>query len=279
MRNIQISPSVTAKQTAAIAAYLREVTRFPLLNADKEAQLAQAVRQGCSTALEQLVNANLRFVVSIAKNYQNKGLPLCDLISEGNAGLLKAAGRFDETKGFKFISFAVWWIRQAMLLAIAEQGRTIRVPVRQLQKIAHARHFQNKLELTLERTPKLEELAEGLRISPATLRELIDWDHLSISIDAAEATNDQPFLLTCTAPLPDEQTDVAGHHLQLHRWLNILTSRERAVIELLFGLNGKEQMSPGRAARALAITTERVRQLKRHGLQKMRLKAEEDKAR
>ncbi|WCT14085.1 sigma-70 family RNA polymerase sigma factor [Mucilaginibacter jinjuensis] len=272
MRNLQITHSITDTESSVVSTYLLEVARTNLIGPEEEAALARRIKTGDAAALEKLIKANLRFVISVAKKYQGQGLPLADLISEGNAGLIKAARLFDETRGFRFISFAVWWIRQSIMLAIAEQTRMVRLPMNRINLLTKMKSCAAELEQRLSRTPEIGELAEFMEAREGQLYELLGSSGRTISFDVQIGSNEDYTLidqLWNEEHLADRLLEQESSHLAIAQLLGRLTPREREVVELCYGLNGQMQLTPEDIAGQLGITTERVRQLKRSSVQKM----------
>jgi RNA polymerase primary sigma factor len=277
MRQLQITQSLTNRETQAVETYLNELGKIELISAEEEVSLAQKIRQGDRAALEKLTKTNLRFVVSVAKKYQNQGLPLGDLISEGNLGLMKAAVKFDESKGFKFISYAVWWIRQSMLSAIAEHSRMIRLPMNRVGDITRMNKASAALEQQMERKPTLNELAEFMQTSESHLNETLRASQRTASYDAVMQTEQSSSTLLDVLVHDDLPID---HELSQHfsdgvirDLLLTLTSRDQEVILWTFGLNGREALQPVDIAPIVGLSAERVRQIRNNALFTLRQKA------
>ncbi|MCJ8208225.1 RNA polymerase sigma factor RpoD/SigA [Mucilaginibacter sp. RS28] len=273
MRNIQITERITTVESHVVERYFNEINKVRLISGDEEVMLARKIKAGDRAALEKLVKSNLRFVISVAKKYQNKGLTLSDLISEGNSGLLKAAERFDETKGFKFISFAVWWIRQAITFAIAEQTRMIRLPANQINTLTSINRCKTTFEQLTGREPELFEIAEELHLKEDKLRSLLRNSGRTDSYDMPYGTDQKQSLidvLPCTDHLIERQIVECDRHTELHKLLDQLTPREKEVIELTFGLGERAAMQPDQVGEMLGITAERVRQLRSNALKRLR---------
>lgn len=273
MRQLKINKSITNRSSAALDKYLVEIGREELISTDEEVELAQRIHKGDKVALEKLTRANLRFVVSVAKQYQNQGLALNDLIDEGNLGLIKAAKKFDETRGFKFISYAVWWIRQSILQAISEQSRIVRMPLNQVG-------FQSKLskaivsfEQLYERRPSVQELSEMLDMEPSKIREALGTNGKKVSVDAPFQDDDSNSLIDImtdsSAPTTDNQMEKESLSSDLDAALSILSSREQTVLKMLFGI-GRNEMTAEEVANSLNLTRERVRQIKERALRRLR---------
>lgn len=276
MRQLKINKSITNRQSAALDKYLVEIGREELISTDEEVELAQRIHRGGpdgQAALDRLTRANLRFVVSVAKQYQNQGLALNDLIDEGNLGLIKAAQKFDETRGFKFISYAVWWIRQSILQAISEQSRIVRMPLNQVG-------FQSKLskaivnfEQQFERRPSVGELAELLDTDVSKVQEALGTNGKKVSVDAPFAEDDSNSLIDVmtddSAPGTDNHMEKESLSSDLDAALKTLTDRERQVLKMLFGI-GRNEMTAEEVANTLNLTRERVRQIKERALRRLR---------
>lgn len=276
MRQLKINKSITNRQSAALDKYLVEIGREELISTDEEVELAQRIHRGGpdgQAALDRLTRANLRFVVSVAKQYQNQGLTLNDLIDEGNLGLIKAAQKFDETRGFKFISYAVWWIRQSILQAISEQSRIVRMPLNQVG-------FQSKLtkaivsfEQEFERRPSVGELAELLDTDVSKVQEALGTNGKKVSVDAPFAEDDSNCLIDImtddSAPSTDNQMEKESLSSDLDAALKSLNDRERQVLKMLFGI-GRNEMTAEEVANTLNLTRERVRQIKERALRRLR---------
>jgi RNA polymerase primary sigma factor len=245
-----------------------------MITADKEVELARRIREGDQVALEKLVNANLRFVVSVAKQYQNKGISLSDLINEGNFGLVKAAMRFDETRGFKFISYAVWWIRQAILQAIAEQARVVRIPLNRVGALNKLNRAFSELEQKFQREPSSEELGEALELSADEITDTIKMGTWQISVNAPFVPGEENGLLDVlendSEKTPDSGLISDSLRKEVQRSLSTLTKKESDVISLYFGLNGEHPLTLEEIGEMFKITRERVRQIKEKGIRRLR---------
>jgi RNA polymerase primary sigma factor len=275
MRQLRIIQQVTNRESPALDKYLREVAKFNRITPDEEAVLAQKIRQGDRKALEALVNANLRFVISVAKQYQNQGLPLPDLINEGNLGLVKAAERFDETKGFKFISYAVWWIRQAILQALTEQARIVRLPLNRLGSFNQIIKVFNDLEQEYQREPMPEEVGDHLNLAPNAVDAALNSSNYHISLDTSFKDDDNAeynlydlLLLNDTAE-PDSNLLNKSLKEDIDRTLETLSDRESEILKYYYGLNGFHSHSLIEIGSKLQITRERVRQIKDKALKKL----------
>lgn len=269
MRQLKIAESITNRSNRSLSLYLAEVGRFELINADEEVILAKKIREGDHAALERLTKANLRFVVSVAKQYQHQGLVLEDLINEGNLGLVKAAKRFDETKGFKFISYAVWWIRQSIMSAISIQSRVVRLPGNQINELVKLRKVQSLLEQKLEREPSVEELALDLETSTEKVISSLKNAERSISVDAPSLFREDERLLdtlSSTDPSTDQQMIQDSLQTQLHRVLENVSKRERQILIMFYGLFNDEAHTLEEIAESLGLTRERIRQIKSKAL-------------
>lgn len=274
MRQLKISKSITNRESASLEKYLSDISREELLSIEEEVELAGRIRQGDRKALERLTKANLRFVVSVAKQYQNQGLSLPDLINEGNVGLIKAAERFDETRGFKFISYAVWWIRQAILQALAEQSRIVRLPLNQVGSLGKINKAFAKFEQENERNPSLEELAEKLDIPVDKLIDSMRVAGKHVSMDAPFADGEENCLLDVIADTGTPDTDNALNQeslaTEIERALSKLSERDSEIIRMFFGLNQPEK-SLDEIADHFGLTRERVRQIKEKIIKKLRM--------
>ena len=273
MRQLKINKSITNRQNDALDKYLVDISREKLISTDEEVELAQKIHKGDQRALNKLVRANLRFVVSVAKQYQNQGLSLNDLVNEGNIGLVKAAQKFDETRGFKFISYAVWWIRQSILQAISEQSRIVRMPLNQVG-------FQSKLSKAIvnfeqenERRPSVQELADILETDEEKVREALGTNGKKVSVDAPFQDEESGSLIDImtdeTAPATDNKMERESLSKDLDAALGTLSDRERQVLKMLFGI-GCNEMTADEGANTLSLTRERVRQIKERALKRLR---------
>lgn len=274
MRQLKITKQVTNRETASLDKYLQEIGKVELITAEEEVELAQRIKQGDRTALEKLTKANLRFVVSVSKQYQNQGLSLPDLINEGNLGLIKAAQRFDETRGFKFISYAVWWIRQSILQALAEQSRIVRLPLNKIGSINKINKAYAKLEQEYEREPNAEEIADILEITENEVKESMKNAGRHVSMDAPliqdEENNMYDVLRSDEAPTPETELLYESLRKEIDRAISTLTPREADVIRLYFGLNGSHPMTLEEIGEKFDLTRERVRQIKEKAIRRLK---------
>ena len=274
MRQLKITKQVTNRETASLDKYLQEIGKVDLISAEEEVELAQRIKAGDKIALERLTKANLRFVVSVAKQYQNQGLTLPDLINEGNMGLIKAAQRFDETRGFKFISYAVWWIRQSILQALAEQSRIVRLPLNKIGSINKINKMYAYLEQAHERVPSAEEIARELDMSVEDVKESMKNSGRHISMDAplveGEDSNLYDVLRSGESPNPDKELMHESLKTEIERALKNLTPREADVIRLYFGLGENYPMTLEEIGETFELTRERVRQIKEKAIRRLK---------
>ena len=274
MRQLKITKQVTNRETASLDKYLQEIGRVDLITADEEVELAQRIKAGDVAALEKLTKANLRFVVSVAKQYQNQGLTLPDLINEGNLGLIKAAQRFDETRGFKFISYAVWWIRQSILQALAEQSRIVRLPLNKIGSINKINKMYAYLEQANERVPSAEEIARELDMSVNDVKESMKNAGRHISMDAplveGEYSNLYDVIRSNESPNPDKSLILDSLRTEIERALETLTPREADVVRLYFGLGDQHAMTLEEIGETFDLTRERVRQIKEKAIRRLK---------
>jgi len=274
MRQLKITKQVTNRETASLDKYLQEIGRVDLITADDEVELAQKIRAGDQFALEKLTKANLRFVVSVAKQYQNQGLTLPDLINEGNLGLIKAAQRFDETRGFKFISYAVWWIRQSILQALAEQSRIVRLPLNKIGSLNKINKMYAFLEQANERPPSIEEIAKELDMTVNDVRESLKNSGRHLSMDAplveGEDSNLYDVLRSGESPNPDKDLILDSLRTEIERALETLTPREADVVRLYFGLTNEHPMTLEEIGETFDLTRERVRQIKEKAIRRLK---------
>lgn len=274
MRQLKISKQITNRESQSLDKYLQEIGKVDLLTPDEEVELAQRIRQGDQMALEKLTKANLRFVVSVAKQYQNQGLSLGDLINEGNLGLIKAAQRFDETRGFKFISYAVWWIRQSILQALAEQSRIVRLPLNRVGSLNKISKTFSALEQRFEREPSPDELADVLDVSTSEVVDTMKISGRHVSMDAPFVQGEENSLLDVLEndgeDTPDSELMNDSLRREVQRALSTLTQREADVITLYFGLNGEHSMTLEEIGEKFNLTRERVRQIKEKAIRRLR---------
>lgn len=273
MRQLKITQSITNRESQSLDKYLHEIGKVDLITAEEEVILAQKIREGDQAALERLTKTNLRFVVSVAKQYQNQGLTLGDLINEGNLGLIKAAKRFDETKGFKFISYAVWWIRQSILQAIAEQSRIVRLPLNQVGSLSKISKAFSKLEQEYEREPSAEELADILETTADKISDTMSNSGRHVSMDAPFVTGEENTLLdVLDNHEPETDANLINESLaeEISRSLSGLSEREREIVVLFFGLGAGQPLSLEEIGEKFNLTRERVRQIKDKALQRLR---------
>jgi RNA polymerase primary sigma factor len=275
MRQLKIVKQITNRESESLDKYLAEIGKVDLITAEMEVELAKRIKEGDQLAVEKLAKANLRFVVSVAKQYQNNGLSLGDLINEGNVGLIKAATRFDATRGFKFISYAVWWIRQAILQALAEQSRIVRVPLNRVGSLNKINRTFSTLEQKYQREPSNVEVAEALEISIEEVDTTLKMGGKHVSMNAPFAQGEENSLLDVleneSEETPDSALLVDSLRKEVGRSLSTLTAREKDVIVLYFGLNGENAISLEEIAERFALTRERVRQIKEKGLRRLRV--------
>ena len=276
MRQLKITKQVTNRETASLDKYLQEIGRVDLITAEEEVELARRIKKGDQVALEKLTKANLRFVVSVSKQYQNQGLSLPDLINEGNLGLIKAAQRFDETRGFKFISYAVWWIRQSILQALAEQSRIVRLPLNKIGSINKINKAFARLEQEFERPPTAAELAETLDMTLDEVKQSMKNAGRHVSMDAPLKDGDESsskmydVMRTGDTPSPDTELMTESLRKEIERSLRTLTPREGDVIRLYFGLNGEHPMTLEEIGERFDLTRERVRQIKEKAIRRLK---------
>lgn len=274
MRQLKISKSITNRELGSLDKYLADIAREDMVTPEEEVVLAQKIKAGDSIALERLVRANLRFVVSVAKQYQNQGLSLPDLINEGNVGLIKAAQRFDETKGFKFISYAVWWIRQSILQAVAEQSRLVRLPMNQVGSLSKIKKTSSRLEQLYQRQPTVKELADELDMPEHKIMAAFRMNAKEISMDAPIGDDDDMSLIDTIIPdnimSTDEKITREYDNEEINRSLSVLTDKEREIINLYFGINASHNYTLEEIAYRLDLTRERVRQIKDKALRKLK---------
>ncbi len=274
MRQLKITKSITNRESQSLDKYLQEIGREDLITAEEEVELAQRIKKGDQAALEKLTRANLRFVVSVSKQYQNQGLSLPDLINEGNLGLIKAAQRFDETRGFKFISYAVWWIRQSILQALAEQSRIVRLPLNQVGSLNKINKMFAKLEQEYDRPPTVEEIANALDIPAEKVADSLKVSGRHVSVDAPFTEDDSSSLLDVMVndDSPNADTSLLNESLvqEIERSLSTLTEKEREVIRLFYGIGMKHGLTLEEIGDRFGLTRERVRQIKEKAIRRLR---------
>ncbi|MEH6680158.1 MAG: RNA polymerase sigma factor RpoD/SigA [Sediminicola sp.] len=274
MRQLKIIKQVTNRESKSLDKYLQDISKIGMITANEEVELAQKIREGDQVALEKLTTANLRFVVSVAKQYQNQGLNLPDLINEGNVGLVKAAKRFDETRGFKFISYAVWWIRQAILQALAEQSRIVRLPLNKIGSINRIKKAFSYLEQSHERPPSADEIAKELDLSVNEVNQSLKNSGRHISMDAplkeGETSNLYNVLNYGESPRPDEKLLLHSLTLEINRALETLSQRESDVVRLYYGIGDQHSMTLAEIGITFDLTRERVRQIREKAIRKLR---------
>ena len=274
MRQLKITKSITSRDSASLDKYLQEIGREQLLPVEEEVELSQRIRKGDRRALDKLVRANLRFVVSVAKQYQNQGLSLPDLINEGNVGLIKAAEKFDETRGFKFISYAVWWIRQTILQALAEQSRIVRLPLNQVSAVNKITKAMTKFEQEYERKPSADELAELVNELPEKISDSLRASGRHVSVDAPFIEGEENSLLdvmvNTDSPMADKGLVGESLSTEIDRALGVLNEREKQIIERSFGINNQPEMTLEEIGETFGLTRERVRQIREKAIRKLR---------
>ena len=274
MRQLKISKSITSRNQGTLDKYLSDIAKEPLISAEEEVALAQRIREGDQVALERLVNANLRFVVSVAKQYQNQGISLQDLINEGNIGLVKAAQRFDETRGFKFISYAVWWIRQSILQAVAEQSRIVRLPLNQVGAINRVKKASNVLEHRLQRKPTYEEIAEEIDMTPEKVMAILSNNTQTVSTDAPIEEDGETNFLDLFIDQNETPTDAAVeqelNEKTVRKSLDVLSDKEQQVLRMYFGIGMPREYTLEEIAFKMDISRERTRQIRDRALKRLR---------
>lgn len=275
MRQLKITKSITNRESQSLDKYLQDIGKEELITAETEVELAKRIKQGDQAALEKLTKANLRFVVSVAKQYQNQGLTLPDLINEGNLGLIKAAQKFDETRGFKFISYAVWWIRQSILQALAEQARIVRLPLNQVGSLNKINKAFSKLEQEYERPPSAEELAEVLEVPEDKIKESLKVAGRHVSMDAPLSTSEDggtlmDVMANSDSPKADKQLMAESLQKEIERSLSTLTDKEREIIRLFFGIGMNHGLTLEEIGAKFNLTRERVRQIKEKAIRRLR---------
>ncbi|MGX1930277.1 sigma-70 family RNA polymerase sigma factor [Flagellimonas sp. 2504JD4-2] len=274
MRQLKIIKQVTNRESKSLDKYLQDISKIDLITAQEEVELAQRIRDGDQIALEKLTNANLRFVVSVAKQYQNQGLTLPDLINEGNVGLVKAARRFDETRGFKFISYAVWWIRQSILQALAEQSRVVRLPLNKIGSINKIKKTFSYLEQAHERPPSAEEIAKELDMTVDEVKQSLKNTGRHVSMDAplkeGETSSLYDVLNSAESPKPDRDLMHQSLNTEINRALETLSPREADVVRLYYGIGDQQSMTLEEIGSTFDLTRERVRQIREKAIRKLR---------
>ncbi len=279
MKRLKITKQITIRESEALERYLSEIAKTQLLSPEQEAELAARAKKGDQKALEDLIKANLRFVVSVAKQYQNKGLSLPDLISEGNIGLIKAAMHFDETRGFKFISYAVWWIRQSIMQALAEKSRQIRLPVNKIGIQSRIRQVINELEQKLQREPSIEEIAEALEVDEKFVREMLEQGESMLSLEAPMGSDDSDLKLVDILSSNDYRADAAitkeENKKVIEDLLKTLPPRDAEIIRMYFGIGKSHRYTLDEIGAYFNLTRERVRQIKNKAMQQLKKKARE----
>ena len=274
MRQLKISKSITSRNQGTLDKYLSDIAKEPLITTEEEVALAQRIKEGDKAALERLVNANLRFVVSVAKQYQNQGISLQDLINEGNIGLVKAAQRFDETRGFKFISYAVWWIRQSILQAVAEQSRIVRLPLNQVGAINRVKKAINVLEHRLQRKPTVDEIAEETDLTPEKVMTILSNNTQTVSTDAPIDEDGETSFLDIYVNQNETPTDAAVekelNEKTVRKSLDILSEKEQQVLKMYFGIGMSREYTLEEIAFKMGISRERTRQLRDRALKRLR---------
>lgn len=273
MRQLKITKSITNRENASLDKYLQEIGHEELISAEEEVELAHRIKNGDRKALEKLTKANLRFVVSVAKQYQNQGLSLPDLINEGNIGLLKAAEKFDETRGFKFISYAVWWIRQSILQAIAEQSRLVRLPLNQVGSVNKITRELNKFEQEHERKPSVDEIAERVDLPEDKIADAMKANSRHVSMDAPIADGEDSSMidfLSGDSSNTDRELAIESLKAEVSRILKLLTDKEQKVLRAFFGIDGSPEMTLDEIGEKYNLTRERVRQIKEKALRRLR---------
>jgi RNA polymerase primary sigma factor len=279
MRQLKITKSITNREGESLDKYLQDIGKEELLSTEEEVDLAMRIRNGDQKALERLTKANLRFVVSVAKQYQNQGLALPDLINEGNLGLIKAAERFDETRGFKFISYAVWWIRQSILQAIADQSRIVRLPLNQVSSVNKISQVLNRFEQENERRPSVDEISEHIDLPKEKIDEAMNINGKHVSVDAPFVDGEDSSLLDIlvndSSPSADKQLLLESLRQEIQKALQILNERERLVITAYFGI-GQQEMTLDEIGEKYDLTRERVRQIKEKAIRRLRYNTQND---
>lgn len=274
MRQLKITKQVTNRETPSLDKYLHEIGKVKLISAEEEVELAKRIKKGDGKALDQLINSNLRFVVSVSKQYQNQGLSLPDLINEGNLGLIKAAQRFDETRGFKFISYAVWWIRQSILQSLAEQARIVRLPLNKIGSINKVNNAFSRLEQDFQREPTSEEIAQALDMVPKDVKEALKASNRHVSMDAPLKKDEEntlyDIIYATDSISPDSQLLDDSLQKEIERSLATLSTRESDIVKLYYGLGGEPPYSLEEIGKLFNLTRERVRQIKEKSIKRLK---------
>ncbi|GDX51367.1 RNA polymerase sigma factor RpoD [Bacteroidota bacterium] len=275
MRQLKITQQITQRENDSLERYLSDIAKLPMINADREVELAKKIRMGDADALEEMTRANLRFVVSVAKQYQNQGLSLADLINEGNIGLIKAAQRFDESRGFKFISYAVWWIRQSILQALVENARLVRLPLNKIGSYSKINKMMMKFEQRYEREPSKDELAELLNVTDKDIDEMMKGMSKTISMDAPVGEGDDATMIDFFAgeDLKGSAEDVLMNESlkkDIAGLLQTMNQRDAAIVSCYFGINGEEALNLDEIGSRFSLTRERVRQIKEKAIRRLR---------
>ncbi|HHT04385.1 MAG TPA: RNA polymerase sigma factor RpoD/SigA [Bacteroidales bacterium] len=280
MRQLKITKQLTNREITSLDKYLQEIGRLEMISPEEEVLLAQKIKQGDQSALEKLTKANLRFVVSVSKQYQNQGMSLPDLINEGNLGLIKAAQRFDETRGFKFISYAVWWIRQSILQALAEQSRIVRLPLNKIGSLNKINKAYAKLEQEYERTPNPEEVALELDLTDAEVRESLRHSGKHLSMDAPLASDEDntmyDFMRSEETTTPEAELLYESLRIEINRAISTLTPKEADILKMFFGLEGYPPMTLDEIGEQFDLTRERVRQIKEKAIRRLQKPSRKD---
>lgn len=274
MRQLKITKQLTNREITSLDKYLQEIGRLEMISPEEEVKLAQRIKQGDQEALERLTNANLRFVVSVSKQYQNQGMSLPDLINEGNLGLIKAAQRFDETRGFKFISYAVWWIRQSILQALAEQSRIVRLPLNKIGSLNKINKAYARLEQEYERTPNPEEVASELELTDSEVRESLRHSGKHLSMDAPLTTDEDnnmyDYMRSDDDTTPEAELMYESLQKEINRAISTLTQKEGDILKMFFGLDGYPPMTLDEIGLEFDLTRERVRQIKEKAIRRLK---------
>lgn len=280
MKNLRIVKKVTNRDTESLTKYFQDISKIPLLTPQEEAECAHKIKQGDMNAMKRLIEANLRFVVSVAKQYVDKGLSLQDLINEGNLGLIRAAHRFDETRGFKFISYAVWWIRQSILVALSEQARVVRIPLNRIEELNRVNRMRDKLEKVFEREPSVHEIADALDLLPDDVKEIMTSKNNVLSMDVPFSIDEDNSLYDVLhdkgSASPDKNLLKESLSIEIEKALSNLSEREAMIIRLFYGVGGQKSLSLDEISAKLNITKERIRQIKYQAIKKIKTSHEND---